>query len=315
MVDWSAVAFMFPGQGSQTVGMGKDIADVYPAARQTFEQADDFLGFSLSALCFDGPADELNDTINTQPALYVCGIATLRALQAERPDAVPAFTAGHSFGEFTALTAVGALSFEDGLRLVRERGRLMKAAGTQAPGAMAALLALDIDAVRGICAQARADTGGVLVVANDNCPGQVVISGDNETLDHALELAKAAGARRALKLAVSIAAHSPLMQPSADEFRKALATTTFEPPSIPVYDNVTAAPLSDPADIRSQLGAQLVSPVRWRESVEAMIAAGAATFVEIGPKDVLTGLLRRIDSSKSAVNLNNAENLQTFIGQ
>ncbi len=315
MIDWSTVAFMFPGQGSQTVGMGKDIADAYPAARQTFEQADDFLSFPLSALCFDGPADGLDDTINTQPALYVCGIATLRALQSERPDAVPAFAAGHSFGEFTALTAVGALSFEDGLRLVRERGRLMKAAGTQAPGAMAALLALDIDAVRDICEQGRADTGGVLVVANDNCPGQVVISGDNETLDHALELAKAAGARRALKLAVSIAAHSPLMQPSADEFRNALATTTFEMPSIPVYDNVTAAPLRDPADIRRELGAQLVSPVRWRESVEAMIAAGASIFVEIGPKDVLGGLLRRIDGTKTAVNLNSAENLRAFIGQ
>ncbi len=315
MVEWSTVAYMFPGQGSQIVGMGKDIADAYPAARETFEQADEFLAFSLSDLCFNGPVDDLNDTYNTQPALYVCGIATLRALQSERPDAVPAFVAGHSFGELTALAAVGALTFEDGLRLVRERGRLMNAAGTQHPGAMAALLSLEIDAVRDVCAQARAATDGVLVVANDNCPGQVVISGDDETLAYALELAKAAGARRALKLAVSIAAHSPLMQSSADEFRTALAATTFKTPQIPVYDNVTATPLRDSEAIRQELGAQLISPVRWRESIDAMIAAGAETFVEIGPKDVLTGLLRRINSTKTALNLNSAENLQAFIGQ
>ncbi len=199
MVDWSTVAFMFPGQGSQAVGMGKDIADAYPAARQTFEQADDFFGFSLSDLCFDGPADELNDTINTQPALYVCSIATLRALQSERPDAAPAFAAGHSFGEFTALAAVGALSFEDGLRLVRERGRLMKQAGSSTPARWRRCWRSTSTPCAAICEQARADTGGVLVVANDNCPGQVVISGDNATLDHALELAKDAGARRALE--------------------------------------------------------------------------------------------------------------------
>ena len=314
MVDWSTVAFMFPGQASQVVGMGKDIADKYPSARQTFELADDFLGFSLSDLCFNGPADDLNDTFNTQPALYVCSIATLRALQSERPDALPAFAAGHSFGEFTALAAFGALTFEDGLRLVRERGRLMKEAGEQQPGAMAALLALDIEAVRDVCERARAMTGGILVVANDNCPGQVVISGDNATLDQALILAKDVGARRTMKLAVSIASHSPLMQPSADKFRQALAGTVFQTPQIPVYGNVNAAPLTDVDSILSELGAQLTSPVRWRESMEAMIADGAQVFVEVGPKDVLTGLLRRIDGSKTTVNLNSAENLETFVG-
>ncbi|MBI1259014.1 MAG: ACP S-malonyltransferase [Chloroflexi bacterium] len=314
MTDWSTVAFMFPGQASQVVGMGKDIADTYPVARQTFEQADEFLGFSLSDLCFNGPADDLNDTFNTQPALYVCGIATLRALQTELPEAAPAFAAGHSFGEFTALAACGAFSFEDGLRLVRERGRLMKQAGEQSPGAMAALLALDIEAVRAVCERARAVTGGVLVVANDNCPGQVVISGDNATLDEALVLAKEAGARRALKLAVSIAAHSPLMQSSADEFRQALASTTFQTPRIPVYGNVNAAPLTDVDAIRAELSAQLTSPVRWRESMEAMIAAGAQVFVEVGPKDVLTGLMKRIDGTKTTVNLNSVENLKSFVG-
>jgi len=312
MSSWSTVAFMFPGQGSQVVGMGQDIADAYPVARQTFEQADDLLGFSLSSLCFNGPADDLNDTINTQPALYVCGIATLRALQSEQPQATAAFAAGHSFGEFTALAAFGALSFEDGLWLVRERGRLMKQAGEQSPGAMAAILALDIDAVRDLCARARAATGGVLVVANDNCPGQVVISGDNATLDQALVLAKEAGARRTLKLAVSIAAHSPLMRPSADEFRQALAQTTFHAPQVPIYGNVSAAPLTDVDAIRAELGAQLINPVRWRESMQAMIADGAQVFVEIGPKDVLTGLLRRIDDGKVTVNLNSSENIHKF---
>jgi [acyl-carrier-protein] S-malonyltransferase len=315
MIEWSSVAFMFPGQASQVVGMGKDFAEAYSAARLTFEQADDTLGFALSDLCFNGPAEDLNDTLNTQPALYVCSIATLRALQSELPDARPAFAAGHSFGEFTALAAAGALSFEDGLRLVRERGRLMKQAGEQNPGAMAALLGLEIDAVRDLCARARAETSGVLVVANDNCPGQIVISGDTATLDHALTLAKESGARRALKLAVSIASHSPLMQPSAEEFRKALAQTAFQPPQIPVYGNVSAVPLANVEAIRRELDAQLTSPVRWRESMEAMIGAGAKVFVEIGPKDVLTGLMKRIDDTKTTVNLNSVENLRTFVGQ
>ena len=313
MTDWSTIAFLFPGQGSQTVGMGKDIADAYPAARETFEQADDFLGFSLSDLCFNGPAEELNDTYNAQPALYACSLATLRALQTELPDAKPSFAAGHSFGEFSALAAFGALSFEDGLRLVRERGRLMKEAGETHPGAMAAILSLEIDAVREICERASAEAGGVLVVANDNCPGQVVISGEDATLEHALVLAKDAGARRALKLAVSIASHSPLMQPAAEQFCQAVESTTFHVPQARIYGNVSAATLTDVPGIRSELTAQLTSPVRWRESMQAMIADGAQTFVEIGSKDVLTGLMKRIDGDKITVNLNSAENLQRFV--
>lgn len=315
MADWSTTAFLFPGQGSQVVGMGQDLAAAYPIAKQTFEEADDLLGFSLSNLCFNGPAEELNDTLNTQPALYVCSLATLRVLQAELPEALPAFAAGHSFGEFTALAAFGSLSFADGLALVRERGRLMKEAGTQYPGAMAAILSLEIDAVRDICERASAQTGGTLVVANDNCPGQIVISGDDATLEQALVLAKEAGARRALKLEVSIAAHSPLMQPASEQFRKAVEATSFSVPTVPVYGNVNAAPLPSVEAIRAELGAQLTSPVRWRESMLAMIADGAEQFVEIGPKDVLTGLMKRIDGDKATVNLNSAENLLKFVGR
>lgn len=311
MANWSAVAFVFPGQGSQQVGMGRDLVEAYPAARQTFEQADDILGFSLSRLCFEGPENELNDTINTQPALYAAGIASLRALQSEIPDAKPGFAAGHSLGEFTALTAAGALSFEDGLRLVRERGRLMKLAGTQHPGAMAALLGLDADQARAVCQQASQQTGGVLVVANDNCPGQLVLSGDEATIEAGMTLAKEAGAKKVVKLAVSIASHSPLMESAA--FREALAATMFQMPSVPVFGNVTAAPLTTVDEIRAELGQQLTSSVRWTESVRAMIAAGASRFVELGPKDVLAGMMKRIDRSAPGVALNSAETLRAFV--
>ncbi len=310
MPDWSTTAFVFPGQGSQVVGMGRDFVEAYPAARETFERADDALSFSLSRLCFEGPEEELNDTINTQPALYVCGIAILRALQGEFPSAKPAFMAGHSLGEFTALAAAEAVSFEDGLRLVRERGRLMKEAGIKSPGAMAALLGLEADVVRDLCVRASRQTGGVLVLANDNCPGQIVISGDDATLEQGLILAKEAGAKRAVKLAVSIAAHSPLMEPASADFRKALADTAFQTPQTPVYGNVNAAPLTSIEAIREELGNQLTSSVRWTESVTAMITAGAQRFVELGPKDVLSGLLKRIDRNAAAVPLNSVAALQ-----
>lgn len=313
MADWSTTAFVFPGQGSQTVGMMQDFVQVYPVARETFEQADDILGFSLSKLCFEGPEEELNDTINTQPALYVSGVAIHRVLQSLFAGSVPAFVAGHSLGEFTALAVAGAVSFEDGLRLVRERGRLMKEAGIKSPGAMAALLGLDADVVRGVCAQASRQTGGVLVLANDNCPGQIVISGDDATLEQGLTLAKEAGAKRAVKLAVSIAAHSPLMAPASAEFRQALAETAFQTPRVPVYGNVNAAPLTSVEAIRDELSNQLTSSVRWTESVRAMIAAGAQRFIELGPKDVLSGLLKRIDRSATAIALSNVGALQQFV--
>jgi len=313
MTVMSSTAFVFAGQGSQIVGMGKDLAEQFPIARTTFQQADDVLGFALSELCFNGPDDQLNDTINTQPALFVYGIAVMRVLQSERPHAQPAYLAGHSFGELTALVAAGALSFEDGLRLVRERGRVMKAAGDTSPGAMAAVLGLDVDKLRDVCAAAAAQTGGVLVIANDNCPGQIVISGDVNSIEAGMNLAKAAGAKRIVKLAVSIASHSPLMAIAAGEFTKALESTHFQTPRIPVYANVTAAPLTDAALIRQELALQLTSTVRWTDSVRRMTADGASRFVEFGPKDVLTGLIKRIDDKVTALPLNNAAALQAFV--
>jgi [acyl-carrier-protein] S-malonyltransferase len=313
MVNWSATAFIFPGQGAQQVGMGKDLWEVFPAARQTFEQADDTLGFALSRLCFEGPEDELNDTFNTQPALYTCGIAALRALQTELPEAKPGFAAGHSLGEFTALAAAGALAFEDGLRLVRARGRLMQEAGVKSPGAMAALLGLDAEQARAICEQAGRQTGGVLVVANDNCPGQLVISGDETTLEAGMALAKEAGAKKVVKLAVSIASHSPLMESASAAFNEAVEKTAFQTPELPVYGNVGAAPLTTVEAIRDELKRQLTHPVRWTESVQAMIAAGAERFIELGPKDVLAGMMKRINRAAPGLALTGVEALRVFV--
>lgn len=313
MIDWAKTAFVFPGQGSQVVGMGSDIASAYPAAREIFEQADMLLKMRLSDLCFNGPEDLLNDTINTQPALYVCSIAILRALQAELPSAQPIAVAGHSLGEITALAAAGAIAFEDGIRLVQTRAQAMKAAGEANPGGMAALLGLTVEKAQEVCEQAQGQTGGVLVVANDNAPGQVVISGDHATLNTGIEMAKAAGAKRAVKLSVSIAAHSPLMSSAAEAFGRKVAETAFNPPRIPVYANVSAAPLTEIEAIRGELNQQLTQNVRWTLCVQAMIGAGITHFVEIGSKDVLTGLLKRINRSATGITLNNVESLQTFV--
>ncbi|MDX2160766.1 MAG: ACP S-malonyltransferase [bacterium] len=303
MNDWASTSFVFAGQGSQAVGMGRDFADASPLVRAVFEEADDLLGFRLSRLCFEGPEDVLNTTIHTQPALYVYGIAVLRLLQAEVFPTLPDFLAGHSFGEITALVAAESLSFADGLRLVRERGRVMQAAGQAAPGGMAAVLGIDAVALREICTMAERQTGGTLVIANDNCPGQIVISGDLPTLEIGTVLAKTAGVRRIVRLAVSIAAHSPLMQPAAVDFAAALAEVDFKPPLRPVYGNVTTEPLTDAVAIRAELTQQLTHTVRWTESVQRMIADGAAHFIEFGPGDVLSKLIRRIDDSVSTLAL------------
>jgi [acyl-carrier-protein] S-malonyltransferase len=298
----SQTAFLFPGQGSQYVGMGQDLSEAYPEARATFDQADKVLGFALSDLCFNGPEEALNDTINTQPAIFVISVALLRALESSRLQA-PSFVAGHSLGEYSALVAAGAMDFAAGLQLVRERGRLMKEAGERSPGGMAAVLGLETEVVDQVCRQAREETGGVIQVANYNSPGQIVISGDFRTRDVAIELAKAEGAKRVVPLAVSIAAHSPLMECIADEFRQAVEATEFRMPTLPVVANVSAAFLESVEAIREELVQQLTSPVRWVESVRYMIGQGVTEFVEIGPKDVLKKLMRRIDRSVQAMSV------------
>ncbi len=314
MIEWTTTALVFPGQGSQEVGMGADLADRFPEAKEVFEQADQILGFSLSDLCFSGPDDDLNDTHNTQPALYVMGVAVLRVLQAALPtSSKPAFVAGHSLGEFTALTAAGALSFEDGVRLVRERGRLMKAAGDSIPGGMAAVLGLDANAVRELCTEASAQTGKPVVLANDNCDGQLVISGDKAAVEAALPLAMERGAKKVIPLTVSVASHSPLMEPISAEFRQHLDQIKFTPPQIPIIGNVSAAPLNSVDEIRFELGAQLTSTVRWTESVGYMLDHGVQRFVELGPKDVLSGLIKRIDRSAQRAALNSAAAIDTFL--
>ncbi len=314
MIDWTKTALVFPGQGSQEIGMGADLVTQYPEAEATFALADEILGFALSNLCFNGPAEALNDTYNTQPALYVMGIALLRILDAAFQDELrPAFVAGHSLGEFTALTAAGALSFTDGLRLVRERGRLMNEASQRAPGAMAALLGLEADVVRDLCAQVSQQTGKTLVLANDNCPGQLVISGDRQALDVAIPLAVERGAKRAMPLTVSVASHSPLMKAITADFRAVLDNTPFNAPAVPVIGNVQAASLLSADAIRAELGDQLTSTVRWTESVQTMRAHGIELFIELGPKDVLSGLIKRIDRAAERVTLNNAESVNTFL--
>ena len=293
--------------------MGADFADSYSVARETFEQADEILGFRLSRICFNGPSDELDQTVNTQPALYVCSIAIWRVLKELLPAAQPAFMAGHSLGEFSALTAADALSFEHGLHLVQARGRFMQQAGEANPGAMAAILALDINHVESLCAEVSAETGQIVVVANDNCPGQVVVSGNIAAVDRLIERASAAGARRALKLAVSVAAHSPLMAAALEGFLKVVHSTPITAPARPVYGNVSAKPLETEADIKTELDQQLTRSVRWTESMRSIIDAGAETFIEIGSGSVLAGLTRRIDRSKARVSLNSLPSLEAFL--
>ena len=294
-----AIAFVFPGQGSQFVGMGRELA-TFPDALRLFAQADEVLGLPLSRLCLKGPEAELNDTVNTQPAIVTHSIATLRVIES-RTDLKEQLklVAGHSLGEFSALVCAGALSFADALRLVRERGRLMKRAGEQHPGAMAAILNLDRAKLDDICAQASRVTDQPVQVANDNCPGQIVISGDRAALDKAMEMAKARGAKRCIPLAVSIAAHSPLMAGAAQEFRAVLESAQWADLHLPVIANATARPASR-GDLINLLLAQLTSPVRWTESVQFMIGKGVTRFVEVGPKDVLCGLIKRIDAAVTA---------------
>ncbi len=287
-------AYVFPGQGAQFTGMGKDLYEQSPVAKALFEQANEILGFRITDIMFDGTADALKETKVTQPAVFLHSVILAKTLT----DFDPEMVAGHSLGEFSALVANGALSFEDGLRLVSQRAMAMQKACELAPSTMAAVLGLDDAIVEQICAE----TDGVVVAANYNCPGQLVISGAVPAVEAACEALKAAGARRALILPVGGAFHSPMMEPAREELAAAIEATVFSTPSCPVYQNVTAAAVSDPAEIKKNLIIQLTAPVKWTQSVQQMIADGATSFTEIGPGKVLAGLINKIDKEAVTVN-------------
>ena len=289
-------AFVFPGQGAQFVGMGKDLYDTNPVAKKLFDKADEILGFSITNVMFNGTDDELKQTKVTQPAVFLHSVATALCLGDEFK---PSMVAGHSLGEFSALVAAGALSFEDGLRLVSTRAMAMQKACEAAPGTMAAVIGLADDVIENICAEIS-NGDEVVVAANYNCPGQLVISGTVEAVNAACAKLKEAGAKRALPLKVGGAFHSPLMAPAKDELQKAIEATEFKTPCCPVYQNIDGKPYTDPAKIKANLIAQLTSSVRWTESVKNMIADGADDFTECGPGKALQGMIGRIDKSVSA---------------
>lgn len=294
-------AFVFPGQGSQSVGMGKALFDSYPAARAVFEEVDAALEEKLSDLIFTGPEDQLTLTANTQPALMAVSLAALKALEAEGISIREhgSFVAGHSLGEYSALAAAEAITIADAARLLRIRGAAMQKAVPVGEGAMAALLGLDFEAVTAIAAEAA--QGEVCQAANDNAPGQVVVSGTRAAVDRAIEIAKAKGAKRAMLLNVSAPFHCTLMQPAAEAMAEALFTAAISKPIVPIFANVTAAPTSDPEAIRRHLVSQVTGTVRWRESVSAMAGAGVDKFVEVGAGKVLSGLIRRIAPAEGVI--------------
>jgi len=313
-LDPKHTAFVFPGQGSQVVGMGKALAGAYPAARRAFEEADDVLGFSLSGLCWNGPEAALGETLNTQPALLTHSIAAWRALQEEAGEILPLCVAGHSMGEFSALVAAGSLAFADALRLTRQRGRVMTDAGDTRPGGMAAILNLDAAALTEVCEQAARETGGIVHMANDNCPGQIVISGEVPALERAIALARERGAKRAIRLNVSIGSHSPLMEEAANRFAAAVDAVPLADPKTPLIGNTTASALRTAAEVRAEVKAQLTSPVRWTESVHTIAAMGAALIVEFGPKDVLSCLIKRIDPQVRSLPAGTPEEIRAVLG-
>lgn len=299
-------AFLFPGQGSQTVGMGKELAEVFPATKAFLDEADALFGSDFSGLMWNGPESDLNDTVNTQPALFVHSMAAFEAFSRLYPDFEPVALAGHSLGELSALCAAGAFSFADGLRLVRTRGELMKRAGELAPGGMAAILGVDIPTLDKVCAEAST-TDEIVQVANDNCPGQVVISGAKAAVERAMAGAKAAGAKRALPLAVSIAAHSPLMASIQADWNQAVDGIAMNDLKLPVVGNVHAAILKSANEARADLKAQMQSRVKWTDSVRLMSGMRINSFVEVGTGTVLGGLVKRIAADATNYPLGNPQ--------
>jgi [acyl-carrier-protein] S-malonyltransferase len=308
-----SVAFVFPGQGSQAVGMGKALADAFPVARQVFDEVDAALGEPLSRTMWEGPAETLTLTENTQPALLAHSLAVMRVLEAEAGVVLErdaAFVAGHSLGEYSALAAAGAFTLADAVRLVRIRGRAMQKAVPVGVGAMAALLGLEFD--QAAAAAAEAAQGQVCQAANDNGGGQVVVSGDKAAVERAVEIAKAKGAKRAMMLTVSAPFHCALMQPAADAMAKALGAVTVRAPAVPVVANVTARPLTEPAEIVRRLIEQVTGTVRWRDSVALMAAQGVTTFYELGTGKVLSGLVKRIADGATGVAIGSPDDVATY---
>jgi len=295
MATWHKTAYVFPGQGSQWTGMGHDLYTNLPEARAVFEEADSVLGFPLSRLCFEGPEDVLRQTVNAQPAIMTVSIAYLRTSPQLKDRPRPSFVAGHSLGEYTALVAASTLSFAEALRLARERGRLMQEAGNQTSGGMLAVIGLDEATVQSVC-QA---TG--MEIANINCPGQIAISGPSHVLEAATQLAKEKGAQRVVPLPVSGAFHSRLMKPAADGMAQAVSSLQFQDAVIPIVANTTAEPMTSGNSLKAELLNQLCHSVLWQKSVERMIKEGALEFVEVGPGQVLTGLIKRISRDAKAI--------------
>ena len=310
MANLTKAAYVFPGQGAQQVGMGHDLYDNSPAAKTIFDQADKALGIPLSRLCFEGPEDELRQTINAQPALVTASFACLEAIREAGGNDIlppPAFIAGHSLGEYTALAVAEVFDFATAVYLARERGRLMHEAGLARPGSMAAIIGMDETQLANVCQET--DTR----IANINCPGQLVISGAIENLSKATELAKAKGAQRAIPLQVSGAFHTPLMQPAFEGMSQITAKLSFREPAIPVIANTTAQPLTTVASVKKELLDQLCNCVQWQRSVEYMIDRGATTFIEIGPGRVLTGLIRRINRDVETVNIGDPAAVRSLV--